>query len=698
MRRREVTKGLSGIGCSMRRLIGRGLRPRPWLLVAVMLPTLALAQTAGVDAPEVNVLSADLGPMARIELAWPRRFEAAAEEHGRTLELTFSEPFNAPYLNALRRRLGSWIEGIDKRGAYLALTAAADVAFAVETRGNVLVIEMTRTSASVRGDGAGTAAPVLTPPEAPAPVQLLDPAARRAAGRLRFTERPFDEVRGEIVSRGPEAASPLVLLPRVDAEAGQRAASLTIHWHAAVDLSASSDGRELVLRLGQPVDETLAETLAGRLPGWLESVSAGYDSLLLVAARPVTFRVEHEQSVTRIALDPEEVTNGGGARVEEDVRIATLRARLNARQGKVGEARQQLSALRRNHPDDTDVIVELANLEESVGAWRRAANLYDRALTLDPERRDLATAREALDREHGQRLRLDTDGQFVEGGDTQSITVASGRFLAGERFEFGFQAENRFLDDDEVRRANGAIEAASLHRQRGEIYGAVDFAPGHRGEAAVLAGAGTAGGSLRYAYRTPGTLTAISGTYHRAYWEFVEGIVDDAVRDRIALSHERQFSRQWSAAGEAGLNRFGIAGIDTAATSYDLALGVRYRVPLESLDLSIGYSFDAQYVAALETRLDQNGNRFNPVPLTDTEFHSLDLAVGDTIGADLRYSAFVSVTADRFGGIGPGFGGELVWEPAKDIELGLRAGHSRVSGRGDDAVFSRIGGHLVIRF
>lgn len=706
-------------------------------------------QTAPVTAPLVRVLSADLGPLARVELAWPVPFHASVTQGPRQLVLTFDQDFNSPFVGALRQRLGNWVTGIDKRARSLAITTRDDVQFAVQTEGNVLIVEIT--ALPVRLDnGAGrvagavtlnpptdlsrparndTAVVSLTPPTAvsrvsvsrtperltaeaapdvPAPVPgrmaiaspQLDDTARKAASQLRLRGRHVAPVTSSgSVEQVSRSLTDLILQPRVDTLKTHTGAEIVFHWPKTIEVSSEAYARELVLRFVEPIDSAVAEGIAEQLPGWLNSVSVGYDSLLIVANRAVDFGVGHDGAMTRVTL----AESGSQAAVAdqrpEDVRLDVLRARLKARQGQTDAARTDLQDLQKTAPDNADVLVELATLEESVGSWRRAVGLYDRALSLEPNRRELASARRALDREFGSQLRIDSDIQFVEGGDTQWITVGSGRFITSMTTEFGFRVENRLLDDDEVLRVSGVTEAVSEMHQRGEIYGAVELAPGHDVEVALLAGAGTPGLAVQYDYRTPKTRTTLRGVAHKSYWELVEGIVDGAVQDSLSLRHEHQLTRRWFAQGEASINRFGIDNIDTAATSFDLGGSVRYLVPWEVLDLNVGYTFSGRYVGAQETRRDANGTAFNPLPLTDTEFHSLDVSIGDAIGSDVRYNAFASLSVDRIGGgFGPSVGGELIWEMDEDWQLGLRAGHSRVSGRGDDAVFTRFGGHLLVRF
>lgn len=715
---------------------------RALLALALIMPpvTSGIGQSAAIDAPLVRVLSADLGPMARLEFSWPAPFHAEIDRSDRQLVLRFDQEFNSPFIGALRQRLANWVVGIDKRANSIAITTRQDAEFAVQIDGNVLAVEITARPARLDdriADDATTAlnlqppgrttlgaarerSVVLVPPGAsrknstttlvpsvPAPVpnrdpsvqRRLDAAAERALKQLRLDgPSVLPEVSSATVEQSSTIVTELVLQPRVEISSGTVGADIMLHWPKAVIIEPEASERELFLRFAEPIDSGVADGIAEQLPGWLSSISVGYDSMLIVANRPVNFGLGHEGAVTRITLT-EAGEDAADGRSAEDLRLDVLRARLKARQGRTDAARSDLQDLQQTAPENADVLVELATLEESVGSWRRAVSLYDRALNLDPNRRELASARRSLDRENGSQLRLDSDIQFVEGGDTQWITVGSGRVITSMTTEFGVRVENRWLDDDQVLRTNGVTEAVSEMHQRGEAYGAVELAPGHDLEGTLLAGAGSPGAALRYDYRTPQTRTTVRLTLHRSYWELVEGIVDDALQDAIGLRHEHQLNRSWFAEAEASLNRFGIDTIDTAATSFDIGGALRYRVPWEAADLTVGYTLSGRYVGGIETRRDANGNAFNPLPLTDTEFHSLDISLGDAVGSDFRYNTFLSLSVDRIGdGIGPSIGGELSWEITDDSQLGLRAGHSRVSGRGDDAVFTRFGGHLLVRF
>ena len=697
------------------------------LACAVVLPSAISAQHAPVDAPRVSVLAADLGSMATIELTWPGAFRFQAASDSRILVLDFAAPFNAPDIAALRQRLGGWLSNIDKTGRQLRLTARQDVHFRVLRGERNLTVELTWATGILptrRPDIAVDGRIVLTPPDQQnRQVQPAAPqprAAPPAPSTRRVSDQPgpgkLDDAAKEAIKRLRRSSSlsaPVVTAhfvttqkfqaakaapPRLTAEASDDDAVMVIDWARTAVVETESEQGELLLRLDQPVDPKIVEGLAAKLPEWLESASTGYDSLLFVARPGVAFEVQHVGRITHIRLS-RIATDENAAKSPEDLRLEILRARLKARRGNTDEAKEKLADLQDKNPENADVLVELASIEQSVGSWRRASGLYQRALSLDPDRRDLASARRALDRENGSQIRLDWDYQQVQDGDLQIPIVATGRFLPTERLDAGFRLENRYLDDNEVLRVNGVAQAVTVNRQRGEIYVGVSPASGQRLEGALLGSPGGPGAALRYSFQTPDTLTSVNAIFNQAYWELVEGIVDDGVQDRIGIRHEHQFSRRWSGDAGIGLNRFGIDPISTAATTVDLSASIRYLIPWEAADVTVGYSVNAQYVGTVETRRDANGNAFNPMPLTDTEIHSLNASLSDVFLDDWRYVLFGSLSSDRFaGGIGPSVGGELYWAPTDDIELGLRAGHSRISGRGDDAVFTRFGGHLLVRF
>lgn len=694
------------------------------------------ATSAVLNAPRVNVLMADLGPMARIEFHWPQKFLARADTGRQRIDLFFDQPFNAPDLGALRQRLGHWITGISKQANTISLTLRDSAGIETYTDGNVLVVELMQTAFPATTPSAVLKPVRLTRPAKKTTATLVPPSQRpakadngpvtnardQAKSRLRLSRQrvttsvttTFDRQRAELVVQG-SSSSPANNAPAVEVAenksgvtvSGERIPSqlqLQINWGRNVGLTTDISGRELLIRTDRPLDPDAFSKLGATYPEWLTGVSTGYDTLLFVARNDVAYDVTHSGSRTRINIRPVTASTGTAApqstsEKQTATRLELLRARLKARQGKTDTARKKLEKLRADNPKNNDIALELASLHRSVGSWRSASGLYDSILARTPGQFDAAQGRSEIRKQHADRIRIDHDAQFVEDGDEQQITVISGHVNVAKQLRLGLSVENRHLDDDQVQRVNGAITAENLSRQRGEFYAQYETAPGQRVTGAVLIGPASPGLSLGYTWQSAVSQLTVQGDWHRAHWDFVEGIVDNAVRDGIGMRYSRQLDQRWSAELALGYNRFSIDTIDNAATTISTEASVNYLLPIDGIKATIGYSVSGQYLLTVEKRLNQGGDLFRPLPATSSEIHSLNFSVAHRFSDTVFARAFASLSRDRYEiGLGPTFGGELNWEISQSMEMGLRGSHSRISGRGDQAVFTRLGGFLLYRF
>lgn len=87
----------------------------------------------------------------------------------------------------------------------------------------------------------------------------------------------------------------------VNAALATRRAMVILDWPRPVAVTSSVEGRELLLRFGRPLDAPQLGALPRRLAGWIESVNAGYDTVLVRAGFGVTFAVTVEGR--RVTID-----------------------------------------------------------------------------------------------------------------------------------------------------------------------------------------------------------------------------------------------------------------------------------------------------------------------------------------------------------------------------------------------------------
>jgi hypothetical protein len=128
----------------------------------------------------------------------------------------------------------------------------------------------------------------------PTPEEALDSAARHA--------------------EKPEA----VTMVAVQAAAGEGWARVVLVWPRPVAVRTNTDGRGLLIRFNRALEAPQLAGLPRRLSGWIDSVNAGFDSVLLLAALDVDFSVTVDGARVIVDMrarhpDPgETVVIGGG--------------------------------------------------------------------------------------------------------------------------------------------------------------------------------------------------------------------------------------------------------------------------------------------------------------------------------------------------------------------------------------------------
>lgn len=445
-----------------------------------------------------------------------------------------------------------------------------------------------------------------------------------------------------------------------------------------LDAEPSSDGREVSLRLKEPVDPNFVKAMTGQEPEWLESVSAGYDTLLIRATRPVRFETARTEGGFVL-----KILRAGPA--EGAAQSSLVEARYLTSVGRTGEAREMLDNLRGTDVDDLDIAKARADADLADGDARAAATAYEAALKTRPSdeglREALATAREAF----APQVTAGGEYQHVEGADTQWRAHVSGRLPLDETLTLRGRIEGVDLDDDAVTAPNGVVAAFSGTRERGELGLENDFGAGWFGVARVFAAEDVIGGGLTLEDRAVHAATVIQANFQEPYWDYTEGIVHAGTRDSIGFSHAHAFDNTWFVNVGVRGNRYGIDGDDDVARSIEVDGGLRWRVLEGPTQVSLGYTYEGEFVSDVELRSDGIGGFFSPLPIGDRQVHSGDIRVDTEIAPNLTAGGFAGYAKDVEGEGGLIAGLELAYEPMDDLRIAFDAYYSAVGDRAGEA-------------
>lgn len=458
-----------------------------------------------------------------------------------------------------------------------------------------------------------------------------------------------------------------------------------------------SNGNELLLEFnGELADKALDETALRNYP-WLSYSTQGYDRAL-ISAKP-EYKLTLQPLSDNYVIVPERMPSNDEARFKEDLalRYEMLKARIDLETGEHYEAVKRLNSVVPSHTNNATLLGYTANAENYIGRWKRALRMLDQAQAAMPENEDIAELRRDIWLRRGQFVRLDYEW-FRLGSSDQRITTLDGLAFIDEELEIGFRAQHNDIHGSNVRRIDGRLGDFEEEKQRGEIFLASEDDEGNRIHGAIYGNNDTVGAGAYYQWYHEYGMSRVTAEYHRPNWLFVEAVLDDATRDRLAYAHELRINPLWQVAGEVGLNRYNVKGENGVADSVTVQGSVTRQLMQSDPYLALNYALDAEYRKDEKVFTDLSGERF--VPLLDSrEVHTMSIVADYEFDRDTDLLLQGGYSYERLSGAnGPLISGILTRQEFDDaIELQLRASYGAFTSDnvGDS---SRVGGYVKWRF
>lgn len=430
----------------------------------------------------------------------------------------------------------------------------------------------------------------------------------------------------------------------IRSQAGTSDLRIVLGWPAPVRYTSTADGRELFLRFERAIGAPSVDLLPAEYPDWIDAVSAGYDSLLLRAAREVVFLVAARGSEIEVRLVPkEEPPPSGNAERRGDFRLDLLRAQLLSSTGRPREAIDLLQSLSAAYPADGQVLMALGEAYLRTGRWRPASEAYRRAVTIDARNDDARTALDApAIRDQQSGIEVDAERREVRNAQTEDLVQINGHYLIRQQLRLGFAAagERLWLGD-------------ARHRaQRGEVYSQYDFENGALVRGGVLLAKSGPGASLRGELPWTGGRVTAQTDYRRPYWDFPEGVIAEGIRDRVEVRAEQRLIGGLTVRAAASGNRYGTEASRRSARSAAVESGATLAIGPGPHAFGFEYAYDAEYV----DRVREGG-----LPVVDRRVHAGSAFLDIGAAGGLRAGGFGGYALDRLGGRGPFYGGRLTF-------------------------------------
>jgi hypothetical protein len=302
-----------------------------------------------------------------------------------------------------------------------------------------------------------------------------------------------------------------------------------------------------------------------------------------------------------------------------------------------------------------------------------------------------------LHSEQASRIRVDEEHKTVPGRWSEQLTRISGQVRVSEALRLGASYDFNNVQINSVQRTSGKEEPFEGMRHRGELYAQTDFENGVQLRGSVYGAQSTIGGGFYFSMPDSAGRTSIQADFQRPFWEFVEGMVDDGVRDRLEIRRQLTLGRRISSWAAVSVNRYGISRDPNVAESIGGEGGFRFFILLTNPYLTLDYGFDGEYRQRIETRNSAAGLSFNPIPLLNREVHTLSAALGSEMAPNLRADGYGGFAYDRLGGKGPYFGVRLTYDTPSDFGAQLWFDR-RLNTVNTGESINRFGGRLLWKF
>lgn len=418
---------------------------------------------------------------------------------------------------------------------------------------------------------------------------------------------------------------------------------ITLAWPSTVSYTAIPNDRELLLQFDRSVELDPSADLARMAPTWVESVSVGYDTMLVRAARDVTFAVTAQGTTITIELRAaaEGVPAASPPEQEDgERRLQLLRAELQFAERHYAAAGQLLRDVLADAPDSVPALLILAQVEAQRGHWRAGERLLERAGRLEPQNNSGAELRNEIRRSQTGRIRADVEYKDVQGAQRESIARFSSHVFIASGVRLGASAE----------RNETAFDGVRLQQERGELYLQADFMSGTALRLVAFATRAAAGGGLSATHADGGGRTLAQVEYRRPFWDILEGIVGKGTRDRIEMRREQRLGSRLALRVGTAANRYGLDGRDRVAESLAVDGGASVVISRRNPSLGLEYSLDVESRRFLSP---------DTLPLVSREVHAASLTTQVRLSRSVSADAFAGYAWDRLGGRGPFSGGRV---------------------------------------
>lgn len=375
------------------------------------------------------------------------------------------------------------------------------------------------------------------------------------------------------------------------------------------------------------------------------------------------------------------------------LRLELAKVQLYLETGKINEAEDLLTSLKKRWPNDLDIKMAEAEVALKRNQRSKGLSLLSDAEKLAPKNEDIRRRREEVLQDNSTPYKATIGHDYRKTGDSahENLTKLQSDMRINDRNSLHVTLENDALHADQLSMPDGSTARVRRHMQRGEAMLRHTLSSGDQIEASLSGAESGPGGGALYRWVGSKGSTELGVYFHRPDWEYLEGIVSEGVRDTLRVKKTHQISEHWSAEGTLSVNRYGLDSDPSVAKTGAFEGYIGWTIPQLSRDntyVTLGYGIDAEYgFGSAEERFNPLFGLYKPLPFESREIHSGLISAGTSLlNNRLQLEGYGGYAWDRLGGNGPVGGATVAYTIMDKLVVDVHGSYSSVSERRDDKV------------
>jgi tetratricopeptide (TPR) repeat protein len=356
-----------------------------------------------------------------------------------------------------------------------------------------------------------------------------------------------------------------------------------------------------------------------------------------------------------------------------------IKSRIEVENGRGYDAAMRTRALSDKYPEDAQVLGFAANVENFNGNWPYARRLINKAHELKPYNDDITALQRGIERLHASNVYLDGSWRSL-GKNNEYIGTLGGSYDVNENVQVGVELQNDWVRSTDLRLSNGVQGKFNDERQRGEAFLRYFDEKGDTSQLSIFANNDTAGLGAYHRFVNPLGLSNFGLEFQRPDWQFVQGVIDDATRNRAFVGHRYSPTNPVIIEGQVGLNQYNTKNGDNLSSTATIQGSVSYRIK-EAPYVAVSYNLDAEYELSEKNSRLSNGQPYQLFPLDSREVHSIGVLASHNFSKDTNAEGFASYGYERIdGNSGPAVEGRVThylddrWAVQGHAGYGFRGG------------------------